>query len=92
MTDAGAETFRQMLDRYATEDAAEHSRGRAEWAKRTREERTIAAANRAEAVRGVSDASMDMLTYGLDNFVGIAIGSAILIGGLWLAVSTSTGG
>lgn len=86
------ETFREMLGRYAAKDAAERERGRAEWAERTQEERAIAAADRAEAARGASDAFMDMLTYGLDNFVGIAIGSAILIGGLRLAVSTSTGG
>lgn len=92
MTDTGTETFGQMLDRYATEDAAERERGRAAWAERTRGERAIAAADRSEAARGASDAFMDMLTYGLDNFAGIALASAILVGGLWLAVSTSTGG
>lgn len=87
-----SETFKQMIKRYRAEDMAEYTRGMELWAERTREGRAIAAADRAEAAKGASDAAMDMLTYGLDNFGGICVGAAVLIGGLWLAVTTSTGG
>lgn len=40
----------------------------------------------------VRDSAADMLAHGLQNFWGICAGAAILVGGLWLAVATSTGG
>lgn len=60
-------------------------------AARARESREIAASDRSDALVGMLDAAEDMLTYGLDNFWGICIGGAIVVGGLWLAVATSTG-
>lgn len=92
MTDGRGEMFREMITRYRAEDMAEYSRGRAEWAERTREERRLAREDRIEAAEDVVDAAVDMLAYGLNNFAGICVGAAILTVGLWLAVTTSTGG
>lgn len=92
MTEVRGETFREMIKRCRAEDVAEYLRGRELRAERAREERGLAREDRIEAAEGVAEAFANMLTYGLDNFVGIAIGASILIGGLWLAVTASAGG
>lgn len=43
-------------------------------------------------VKKLSGEIGEWLAYGLDHFFELAIGATILIGGLWLAISTSTGG
>ena len=44
-----------------------------------------------EEVSLVTDAFGDLISYGLDNFQGICIGTAFLYGGIYLAITTAFG-